>query len=452
VSSDRRDGPRYRVSDEEKERFHRDGYVHLRGVLSDDELAEISRRVRALPAREIAVPGKDLCDMSGDYGRAFEQYSIVNVMLPRRYYPAWQGNRYEQRAASIAEQLHGPGMVIDYDQLLAKRPFKDDAVFEWHQDQAYWPVFADSRTATVWLAIDDSTLANGCMRFVPGTHLAAAAPAPAAEGRPRRLAHAAHRRRSGPRRDPARADPARRRHRAQRARAPRLGRQLDRRLAARVRRRVPRGGDRGRGAAARLHALPQRREDGARQRRLRRRAREVSVVQRERWGTTSAGEPVELFTAETGELHARLASFGATLVSLEVPDKSGERANVVLGFDTLAEYDSAKNPYCGGIVGRCANRIAGARFTLDGHEHALAANEGRNHLHGGARGFDRGSGPRSRDRAAASRSTSRAPTATRATPDGSRSPRATPFRRREPASRCSACRCSRTRTRRRRAT
>jgi len=115
----------------------------------------------------------------------------------------------------------------------------------------------------------------------------------------------------------------------------------------------------------------------------------VSVVQRERWGTTSAGEPVELFTAETGELHARLASFGATLVSLEVPDKSGERANVVLGFDTLAEYDSAKNPYCGGIVGRCANRIAGARFTLDGHEHALAANEGRNHLHGGARGFDR---------------------------------------------------------------
>jgi len=62
-------------------------------------------------------------------------------------------------------------MVIDYDQLLAKRPYKDDAVFEWHQDQAYWPVFPDSRTATCWLAIDDSTLENGCMRFVPGSHL-----------------------------------------------------------------------------------------------------------------------------------------------------------------------------------------------------------------------------------------------------------------------------------------
>ncbi|MSR62882.1 MAG: phytanoyl-CoA dioxygenase family protein [Planctomycetes bacterium] len=169
-ADDRRDGPRYRVSAEEKERFARDGYVHLCGVLSDDELGAIEAVYDRFLKREIVVPGKDLCDMSGDYTKTFEQYSIVNVMLPRRYHPAWQGNLYEQRAASIAAQLHGPGMVIDYDQLLAKRPFKTDAVFEWHQDQAYWPVLPDSRTATCWLAIDDSTLANGCMRFVPGTH------------------------------------------------------------------------------------------------------------------------------------------------------------------------------------------------------------------------------------------------------------------------------------------
>ena len=167
---DRREGPRYRVSEDEQERFRRDGYVHLRGVLSDEELAEIAAVYERFLRREIAVPGKDLCDMSGDYTRGFDQYSIVNVMLPRRYHPAWQGNLYEQRAASIAEQLHGPGMVLDYDQLLAKRPRKADAVFEWHQDQAYWPVFPDSRTATVWLAVDDSTLANGCMRFVPGSN------------------------------------------------------------------------------------------------------------------------------------------------------------------------------------------------------------------------------------------------------------------------------------------
>jgi ectoine hydroxylase-related dioxygenase (phytanoyl-CoA dioxygenase family) len=62
-------------------------------------------------------------------------------------------------------------MAIDYDQLLAKRPFKDDAVFHWHQDQAYWIDTPDKRTATCWLAIDDATIENGCMRFVPGSHL-----------------------------------------------------------------------------------------------------------------------------------------------------------------------------------------------------------------------------------------------------------------------------------------
>ncbi len=171
MTNDRRDGPNYKVSAEERERFFRDGFVHLQGVLSLAEVAKIELDYDRFLRREIHVPGKDLCDMSGDYRRTFEQYSIVNVMLPRRYHPAWVGNIYEQRAASIAAQLHGPNMEIDYDQLLAKRPFKSDAIFEWHQDQAYWPVLADSRTATCWLAVDDSTLENGCMRFVPRTHL-----------------------------------------------------------------------------------------------------------------------------------------------------------------------------------------------------------------------------------------------------------------------------------------
>ena len=118
-ADDRRDGPNYRVSEEECARFRRDGYVHLEGVLSDEELAGISATYDRFLRREIHVPGKDLCDMSGDYTRSFEQYSIVNVMLPRKYHPEWQGNLYEQRAASLVRQLHGEGMVIDYDQLLA---------------------------------------------------------------------------------------------------------------------------------------------------------------------------------------------------------------------------------------------------------------------------------------------------------------------------------------------
>ncbi len=170
MSSDRRDGSRYRVSDDEEQRFAADGYVHLRGVLSEDEVCALETVYDRFLRREIAVPGKDFCDMAGDYGRAPSDYSIVNVMLPRRYWPAWQGNIYEQRAASIAAQLCGQGMAIDYDQLLAKRPFKQDAVFGWHQDMAYWIDTPDTRTATCWLAIDPSRVDNGCMRFVPGSH------------------------------------------------------------------------------------------------------------------------------------------------------------------------------------------------------------------------------------------------------------------------------------------
>jgi phytanoyl-CoA hydroxylase len=169
-ASSRRDGDRYRVLPEEVERFRRDGYVHLQGVLSPDELAEIEAIYERFMRREIPVPGKDFCDMSGDYTRPVESFAVVNVMLPTRYYPPLAGNPYERRAASIAEQLCGPDMVIDYDQLLAKRPRRTDAVFAWHQDQAYWPATPDTRTASFWLAIDDSTLANGCLCFVPGSH------------------------------------------------------------------------------------------------------------------------------------------------------------------------------------------------------------------------------------------------------------------------------------------
>ncbi len=167
--TDRIDGDTYIVSEAEQQHFLDNGYVHLRGLLTEAEVAALEVDYDRFLRREIEVPGKDYCDMAGDYGREPEDFSIINVMLPRRYHPPWQGNVFEKRAASVAAQLHGEGMVIDYDQLLAKQPQRDDAVFAWHQDMAYWPDTPDTRTATLWLAIDDSTVENGCMRFVPST-------------------------------------------------------------------------------------------------------------------------------------------------------------------------------------------------------------------------------------------------------------------------------------------
>jgi ectoine hydroxylase-related dioxygenase (phytanoyl-CoA dioxygenase family) len=168
----RRRGDDYLVSDEEKERFNRDGYVHLRGVLAESEIAEIEAVYERFLRGDIAVAGKDFNDMTtGEHGTDPSGYAIVNVMVPRRYHPEWQGNVFERRAASIARQLCGDGMVIDFDQLLAKQPGRDDAVFAWHQDQAYWIDTDDRRTATCWLAVDDSMIENGCLQFLPGSHL-----------------------------------------------------------------------------------------------------------------------------------------------------------------------------------------------------------------------------------------------------------------------------------------
>lgn len=172
VPENRRNGGTYTVSEIEKQTFLTKGYVHLRGVLSPEEVDEIEAVYDAFLRREISVAGKDLNDMTtGEHGTDPKGYAIVNVMLPRRYYPAWVGNIFEQRAKSIAEQLCGEGMTIDFDQLLAKSPNRPEAVFGWHQDQAYWIDTDDRRTATCWLAVDDSTEENGCMQFLAGSHL-----------------------------------------------------------------------------------------------------------------------------------------------------------------------------------------------------------------------------------------------------------------------------------------
>lgn len=170
-AAQRRQGDRYVLEESDIEAFRRDGYVHLRGVMDADEMAEIERVYEDFLAGRIPVRGRDFNDMTtGEYGTDPAAYAIVNVMLPRTYLPSWQGNAFERRAASIARQLCGEDMALDFDQLLAKQPFRDDAVFAWHQDQAYWIDTSDHRTATCWLAVDDSTVDNGCMRFLPGTH------------------------------------------------------------------------------------------------------------------------------------------------------------------------------------------------------------------------------------------------------------------------------------------
>ncbi len=81
-------------------------------------------------------------------------------------------------------------------------------------------------------------------------------------------------------------------------------------------------------------------------------------------------------------------TYGGTLVSLQTPDRRGVRADIVLGFDDFTSY-LGPHPYFGCLIGRYANRIAGATFHLNNQSHQLAQNDGPHHLHGGLRGFDK---------------------------------------------------------------
>jgi aldose 1-epimerase len=101
------------------------------------------------------------------------------------------------------------------------------------------------------------------------------------------------------------------------------------------------------------------------------------------------GKDAWLFTLTNAQgLKAKITNFGATLTSLEVPDRDGKLADIVLGLDDVASYERG-TAFFGATVGRVANRIRDAKFKLDGHEYHLAANDPPHHLHGGPRGFYR---------------------------------------------------------------
>jgi aldose 1-epimerase len=111
------------------------------------------------------------------------------------------------------------------------------------------------------------------------------------------------------------------------------------------------------------------------------------AVIKENWGSFD-GYAVHLFTLKNKDMTVRLTNFGAAIVGIDAPDKNGELADVVLGYDNLDGYISGKS-FQGAMVGRYANRIGGAAFMLGGKEYQLTKNDGDNCLHGGSFGFNR---------------------------------------------------------------
>ena len=112
-------------------------------------------------------------------------------------------------------------------------------------------------------------------------------------------------------------------------------------------------------------------------------------VSKTTWSDPIDGKPVFLFTLRNDKgAEARISNYGGIVTSLKVRDRRGKLGDVVLGYDGLAGYLKS-TPYFGSLVGRYGNRIAKARFTLNGKEYKLAPNNDGNSLHGGIKGFDK---------------------------------------------------------------
>jgi len=112
-------------------------------------------------------------------------------------------------------------------------------------------------------------------------------------------------------------------------------------------------------------------------------------LKKEEFGTAADGMTADLYTISNGRgMDVKVTNYGGIITSITVPDRLGIPGEVVLGFDSLQEY-LGPHPCYGATIGRYANRIAKARFVLNGREYRLAANDGQNHLHGGLKGFDK---------------------------------------------------------------
>jgi aldose 1-epimerase len=113
-----------------------------------------------------------------------------------------------------------------------------------------------------------------------------------------------------------------------------------------------------------------------------------TVVTKAAWDTTPSGQPVDVYTLGDKDLTVKVITYGAHVTSIEVPDRHGVKADVVLGFNNLAGYKAAQSTYIGAIVGRYGNRIAKGTFKIGDTTYHVPLNNHANALHGGTVGFD----------------------------------------------------------------
>lgn len=158
------------LSGEQKKFFELNGYLAVEGLITARELEYFSEVCDRFISGEIAIRGLNRGDLAGKLAlEEGERARTLQILAPSLYCPGLKGNVIEQRVTELARQLLGADLALDFDQLLCKSPHSGRST-PWHQDQAYWPELPDTRATSCWVALDEATIENGCMQFIPGSH------------------------------------------------------------------------------------------------------------------------------------------------------------------------------------------------------------------------------------------------------------------------------------------
>ena len=165
-------GLNYLVNKKEINQFNSQGYLVLKDVLTEKEMQSIDPIFdHFISGKEQKKMKRDFCDMSQPYGTPFEEFQLINAMLPGKYMPSFKENIFYKIAKDISNQLYKNGKAeMDYEQFLAKKPSKKGAEFSMHQDLGYWPKTKNTWTATFSLALSDADVINGCLHVIPGSN------------------------------------------------------------------------------------------------------------------------------------------------------------------------------------------------------------------------------------------------------------------------------------------
>ena len=157
------------LSEKELDFFYENGYLVVKNLIAEKSIENYKNIYNNFISGLIDVGAnrRDLKGESADNNSKAE--SITQIMVPSKHHTELKTSVYYTKVSSIARQLLGNDLEIDFDMLINKPPFSN-SITPWHQDCAYWIDMPDKRALSAWMPLDKATLDNGCMWYVPGSH------------------------------------------------------------------------------------------------------------------------------------------------------------------------------------------------------------------------------------------------------------------------------------------